>query len=289
MAKFCRFCGKELADGDHVCPHCKHEVVETCAYCGTQLYNNEAFCPGCGKPVVVKCIGCGQVVYSGERYCPYCGTRNDVAYPEVAPTSYTLPMSQFNSFGGFGGGLGGFGGYGMNGFGGGFGSGFGGYGMNGLGGGFGGFGSPVVLPPITLDGNQLAGGDQQPTAIERTRPAPTPAPAPVPAPVHEHKEPEHVEVVEEEEAPKKSKLGIVGFIFALFSFIPLFWFICIPCCAVAIKRNRGYRKLAIAGLVIAIIWFLAWAALLVYALAFDGLAWFNANIFSPWFKFTIEL
>lgn len=291
MAKICRFCGYTLSDTDHVCPQCKHEVVDACPVCGTKLYDNEAFCPGCGTPVVVKCAGCGKEVYSGEKFCPYCGTKN-----EVFPTSFppiTLGMNQFgtnqfgSTFGGFGSTCGGLG----------FGSPYGGFGLNTPYGGFGlnnsfGFNSPVMLPPISLDGTQLPAEPAKAEAIERTRPQPN---TPAPAPEKKHHEVKAAEPAEETtEETKKSKLGIVGFIFAILSFIPLFWFISIPCCAVAIKRNNGYKKLAIAGLVIALIWILAWAGLIIYMYAFNGVDtiqnFLNNDILKPLgIKATLDL
>ncbi len=291
MAKYCRFCGTPLTDKDHACPHCKHKVVDTCAVCGTKLYDDETFCPGCGTPIVVKCACCGREVYSGENFCPYCGSKNEAIPGISAPVNYTFPASQlqntqFGSFGGFGQPFGGFGSFG----------GFGGFGQPY--GGFGTFGmnqfgtSPFVLPPITLD-QPAEEKPQQPEAITRTRPQPA-APEAVEKKEEEteeepkedkkkkkkdkHKEQDEdkapeteVEKKEDEENEgKKSKLGLVGFIFAILSFIPIFLLISLPCCIIAIKRNNGFKKLAIAGLIIAIIWILAWAGLLIYMFAFDG-------------------
>lgn len=257
MSKICRFCGSTIADTDHVCPQCKREVVETCAVCGTKLYNNETYCPGCGTPVVVKCSNCGNELYGGERFCPYCGTKNETAYP-VAPVPqpvYNFQLPQFGmpygGFGGYGMPYGGFGGYGM--------------GMNGQ------FGSPIVLPPITLDGMaQLPDG--KPEAITRTRPepkaatpapvhtAPAPAPAPAPVPV----------AVEEPAKPKKCRLGVAGFVLSLLSLIiPILFLFGIPISAVAIKKDKAHKGLAIAGLIIGILSLLVWVAAVIYVFVFE--------------------
>lgn len=258
MAKFCRFCGAKMEDTARTCPNCKREVVESCAICGTKLYNNEAFCPGCGTPVVVKCAGCGKDVFSGERFCPYCGTRNEIAFP-AAPVPQPLAYNSMLQYSmPYGMSCGGFGGYGL--------------GLNGQ------FGTPIVLPPITLDGPAQIPAPEVKEAIVRTRPAPE-APA------------EPAQPVEPEEQPKKSKLGIAGFVLSLLSLfiLPFLCLFGIPISAVAIKKDKDRKGLAIAGLVIGIIVLLLWVALLVWAFAFDGYVWLNANIFGPWFGLKFEL
>ena len=88
--------------------------------------------------------------------------------------------------------------------------------------------------------------------------------------------PEPVVVTVPTPAPKKRKLGVAGFVLSLLSFLLPFLFflslIGVPISAVAIKKDKDHRGLAIAGLVLGLIVLFAIIAVIVWMFAFSGLS-----------------
>ena len=73
--------------------------------------------------------------------------------------------------------------------------------------------------------------------------------------------------------PKRSCLGIVGFVLSLLSLLlPVLFLASIPISAVAIKKDRAHQKFALAGLLIGLISLLLWAAGATYVFGIqDGI------------------
>lgn len=73
--------------------------------------------------------------------------------------------------------------------------------------------------------------------------------------------------------PKRSCLGIVGFVLSLLSLLlPVLFLASIPISAVAIKKDRAHQKFALAGLLIGLIVLLLWAAGATYVFGIqDGI------------------
>lgn len=93
MAKFCKYCGDPITEGEVFCDNCGKPIEAppppppkpTCPRCGAELTPSAKFCRSCGAPVAATpappppppkpvCANCGAELKPGAKFCRDCGT-----------------------------------------------------------------------------------------------------------------------------------------------------------------------------------------------------------------------
>jgi len=103
--QFCKYCGKQLSEGDRRCPACGKELAQVCRACGAKLIEGARFCQRCGISLVsspppkstVFCPKCGKENLPNSKFCQHCGvslapvpppqsvTEKQVSEPKTSP------------------------------------------------------------------------------------------------------------------------------------------------------------------------------------------------------------